>query len=323
MGMRGAVFVEVAAAVVLCATIACADERGWDYLMDKLVADGVSRERVLEVFRDPRLGSFTGLEFSLQRPREPRSLYRKLLRKRSIAAARRCRARYAEQFEAAQRAHGVPANVLAAILYVESGCGGNTGSHPIFGRLARLAMANAPENLQDNLDRYTADGELRAEQAAQLRRRARDLEDTFYPEVLAVFTVADRMHVGVFDIRGSSAGAFGYPQFLPTSYLEDGVDADGDGVVSLYDPADAVASCARYFVHHGWHAGIGRAEQRRVIWRYNHSEAYVDTILTLAARIDGKAPAPTRVAKARKGKSSHKPVHRKHRRHAPVRQART
>ncbi len=321
--MRRTVFAGVIVSVVLCTAVARADERGWGYLMDKLVADGVSRERALEVFQDPRLRPFTGLEFSLQRPREPRSLYRRLLRDRSIAAARRCRARYAEEFEAAQRAHGVPANVLAAILFVESGCGGNTGSFVIFGRLARLAMANAPENLQENLDRYAADGELTEPVAAQLRNRARELEDTFYPEVLAVFTVADRMHVGVFDIRGSSAGAFGYPQFLPTSYLEDGVDANGDGVVSLYDPADAVASCARYFVHHGWHAGISRAEQRRVIWRYNHSDAYVDTILTLAARIDGKAPTSTRVAKARKGKSSHKPVHRKHRRHAPVRQART
>jgi membrane-bound lytic murein transglycosylase B len=273
---------------------AWADERGWDYLIDKLTADGIGNERVIEMFRDPRVGPFTGLDFSPYRPREPRSLYRRLLRPSSVAAARRCRASFADAFESAERLEGVPASMLTAILYVESGCGHNTGSHLIFARLARLAMANAPDNLQRNLIHYSdGDGNLPPTLEAQIRQRARELEDTFYPEVRALFTIADRTGVGPLEIRGSSAGAFGYPQFLPTSYIEDGVDADADGQVSLYDPADAIASCARYFVHHGWRPALPLAEKRAVIYRYNRSEAYVDTILSLAARIGGaRAPAP-------------------------------
>src|SRR5437899_9036601 len=47
--------------------------QGWGWLVEKLVADGLDRERVTHVFDDPRLGAFTGLEFSLA-PREPHSL---------------------------------------------------------------------------------------------------------------------------------------------------------------------------------------------------------------------------------------------------------
>jgi membrane-bound lytic murein transglycosylase B len=310
------------------AVAARADERGWEYLIDKLVADGVSRERVLDTFRDPRVSPFTALEFSIQPPREPRSLYRRLLRPAAVAAARRCRARYADALESAERAHGVPASLLAAVLFVESACGRHTGSHLVFTRLARLAMANAPDNVAHNLIRFSdPDGTLPANIAARVRERARELEDTFYPEVRALFTVADRMGVGVFDIRGSRGGAFGYPQFLPTSYLEDSIDADGDGRVSLYDPADAAASCARYLTRHGWRPGLARAERRAVIWEYNHSGAYVDAVLSLAARIDN-APVPARRVVANRkprarGASMRRAVRRTTRRHASARRKQT
>ncbi|MBP1684686.1 MAG: rane-bound lytic murein transglycosylase B-like protein [Deltaproteobacteria bacterium] len=269
--------------------MASADDRGWGYLIEKLVADGVNRESVVQTFQDPRIDRFTGLVFSPQRPREPRAWYRRFLRPRSVAAARRCRDRYRDEFDSAARQHGVPASVLTAILFVESSCGGNTGSHIVLTRLARLAMANAPDNLQYVLDSYAdATGSLSPALARQIRERAEELERTFYPEVRAVFTIAERADVAPLDLRGSSAGAFGFPQFLPTSYLAYGIDADGDGRVSLNDPADAIVSCGYYFAQHGWRSGLSRAERRSVIWQYNHSDAYVDTILNLAVRIDGR-----------------------------------
>jgi membrane-bound lytic murein transglycosylase B len=309
------VFVGLLVCVGWCAP-ASADDEGWDYLIDKLTADGVSVERVVATFQDPRVERFTGLDFSLHRPREPRALYRGFLRARTIAAARRCRARYADAFENAERAHGVSAGLLAAILFVESGCGDSTGSHLILTRLARLAMANAPENVRRNLARYADDdGHVDPTVEAQLRQRARELEGTFYPEVRALFTVAERLGVSPLDIRGSKGGAFGAPQFLPTSYLADGVDADGDGRVSLDDPADAAASCARFLADHGWRPGLSRSERRAVIWQYNRSDAYVDSVLTLAARIQSGAP-PTRTLVAagrRNGARRAAPHSRRHR----------
>ncbi len=284
-------------AIALLATIArpsdarADDERiarahGWGYLIDKLAADGVAPSRVAHTFGDPRLPPFTGLSFSLH-PGESGALYRSLLRPASVAEARRCKSSNASAFGAAERTYGVPASVVAAIIHVESHCGHNTGTQPIFYRLARLAMANEPENLAANLARLTSlAGNAGGATTVRVFERARYLEDTFYPEVRAMFEMAARTDVDPLSVRGSRSGAFGYPQFLPTSYLRDGVDADGDGRVSLYDALDAAASCARYLAAHGWHPGASTAERRSAIWAYNRSTAYIDAVLTIARRLD-------------------------------------
>jgi membrane-bound lytic murein transglycosylase B len=264
-----------------------ANYRGWDYLVEKLLADGVDRRQVYRTFTDPRIEPFTGLQFSLH-PREPSSLYRGFTRPASIALARRCKAAHEEEFRAAEREHGVPASVVAAIIHIESGCGRNTGSDVVLYRLARLAMANEPANLRDNIERLT--GGLRdPEIELQTRERAQYLEDTFYPEVLATFQIADRLDMDPLSLRGSGSGAFGMPQFLPRSYLNYGIDGDGDGRISLYDPEDAIPSCANYLAAHGWKPGLSRDERRRVIWHYNRSAAYIDAVLELADRLDGRA----------------------------------
>ena len=120
----------------------------------------------------------------------------------------------------------------------------------------------------------------------RLQARARYLDDTFYPEVKAVFEIARREKIDPVGLVGSGAGAFGYPQFLPTSYIQHAADGNGDGHISLYDPADAAASCANYLARHGWRPGLSEQEQRAVIWRYNRSDAYIDTVLTLSHRIE-------------------------------------
>jgi membrane-bound lytic murein transglycosylase B len=263
--------------------------------MDRLIADGVGRERIVRTFADPRMGPFTGLEFSLS-VREPRSLYRRFLGSASLAALRGCRSRFAELLDATQRETGVPATVIASILHVESGCGRNTGSSPVLYRLARLAMASEPENLAANLERYTDDATDAASIAAWVRARAETLTDTFYPEVVATFEVADRLRIDPLTLEGSPSGAFGAPQFLPRSYLLYGVDGDADGYVRLDDMSDATASCGRFLQGHGWRPGLSRADRRAVIWQYNHSDTYVDTILALADRLE-RPPEAVRVAK--------------------------
>ena len=263
-----------------------ARERGWGYLLDRLTADGLPQERVATAFADPRVPAFDGLRFN-PNPRESHAAYRGLLKRRSVADAERCAALHAGALAAAQQETGVSAAVVAAILHVESHCGANTGHELVLYRLARLAMANEPHNVAALLARLSGpDGRIDPSLADQVRARARYLEDTFYPEVRATFAVADRMAVDPLDLRGSAAGAFGLPQFLPASYVAFGSDGDGDGRISLYDAADAAASCARFLASYGWKPGLTRSQQRRVIWHYNRSDAYIDTVLRLADRIE-------------------------------------
>jgi membrane-bound lytic murein transglycosylase B len=273
---------------------AIAERHGWRYLIDKLAADGIPRAHAAAAFADPRVPAFDGLSFQLD-PRESRARYRLLQSPASIRAARQCRARYADAFAAAEKREGVPASVVAAIVHVESSCGRSTGREAVLHRLARLAMANEPANLADNIRRHAGDPPDPAI-AERVRERGAYLERTFYPEVRGLFTMAEQMKIDPLDMQGSGAGAFGFPQFLPTSYLRYGTDGNGDGRISLYDMDDAAASCARFLAQNGWRPGITPAEQRRVLWQYNRSDAYIDTILDLHREMDGP-PGRTQVAR--------------------------
>jgi membrane-bound lytic murein transglycosylase B len=268
-------------------------ERGWSFLVEKLVRDGVPRDRALAVFRDARVDAFDGLYFSLD-PRESPSLYRNLRTRQTAERAQLCIDAHREHFEAAESRYGVPSHLVASIVQVESGCGRNTGRARILPALARLSMAAEPENLQRNIERHTLLNQVRSPMnvSSFARWRAEHLENMFYPELRATFDIAARMQVDPLEIRGSGSGAFGIPQFLPRSYLWFGVDGDRDGHVSLYYPADAIASCAHYLRQYGWRADLTRAERRNVIWGYNHSDAYIDTVLWLSDEVGGPTPEP-------------------------------
>ena len=137
------------------------------------------------------------------------------------------------------------------------------------------------------LARRAAEGPQDAELAGRVRARAARLEEMFFPEVRAVFALADAQGVDPLEIRGSRSGAFGAPQFLPTSYLRFGTDGNGDGRIDLYDIDDAAASAAHFLASHGWQGQLSRAERRQVVWHYNRSDAYIDAVLGLADRLRG------------------------------------
>ncbi|MGD9763520.1 MAG: lytic murein transglycosylase [Candidatus Binatia bacterium] len=259
----------------------------WRRLVGRLAADGHDADRLRRLFSDPRMDPFRGLAFSLY-PRERASLYRGFLRADSVRRARECRAEHDRALRASERRYGVAASVVAAILHVETQCGRNTGQRFVLAQVAKLAMANDPANVRWNIARHSAGvpRHRHAAIAARVRDRARELERTFYPEVAAALQIAAANGIHPFAIRGSNAGAFGLPQFLPSSYLRFAVDGNGDGRVSLYDAADAIASAANYLRAHGWRPGLSPDARRRVIWSYNHSDAYIDTVLALARRLE-------------------------------------
>ncbi|WP_426164229.1 lytic murein transglycosylase [Sandarakinorhabdus sp. DWP1-3-1] len=58
-------------------------------------------------------------------------------------------------------------------------------------------------------------------------------------------------------MRGSWAGAFGQPQFLPSSYLAHAADGNGDGRIDIWGSVpDTFASIGRYLADAGWKAGV-------------------------------------------------------------------
>jgi hypothetical protein len=86
------------------------------------------------------------------------------------------------------------------------------------------------------------------------------------------------------DLSVSSAGAEGWMQFLPSSWESYGVDANGDGFKDPYNPADAIFAAARYL-----RAAGAAADVRGAVFSYNHSQAYVESVM-LRAKLLGGTP---------------------------------
>jgi soluble lytic murein transglycosylase-like protein len=75
----------------------------------------------------------------------------------------------------------------------------------------------------------------------------------------------------------SSAGALGWMQFMPSSWEEYGLDANGDGVKDPYNPEDAIYAAAHYLSVAGMPADTYGA-----IFAYNHADWYVSEVLANA-----------------------------------------
>ena len=75
----------------------------------------------------------------------------------------------------------------------------------------------------------------------------------------------------------SSAGAVGWMQFMPSTWLRWGLDADADGVANPWMAEDAVFAAARYLAAAG-----GQTDLERALFAYNHADWYVRDVLQLA-----------------------------------------
>lgn len=158
--------------------------------------------------------------------------------------------KYREAFDKAYEMYGVEAEVIAAILRVETNFGGYIGRYPVLTALyTRYILTPA--------------------------RRNNALEQIDFFLRLAKMNGWD-----AFEIKGSSWGAIGLPQFMPFSYWYFAVDGNGDGKIDLFDPEDAIYSIANYLVEHGWSDKV--KDQRSAIWAYNHDKTYVNAVLAYA-----------------------------------------
>lgn len=141
-----------------------------------------------------------------------------------ISGGERVIASSADMLRRIEARYGVPSEILVAIFGHESGYGGVKGNFDLAQALATLAWEG--------------------------RRR-----DLFAGEFVALLKVADR-GFSRSELKGSWAGAFGNPQFLPSVYLRLATDGDGDGRADIMNNrADTFASIANYFRDAGWRRG--------------------------------------------------------------------
>ncbi|HAI45340.1 Membrane-bound lytic murein transglycosylase B precursor [compost metagenome] len=151
-----------------------------------------------------------------------------------IDGGRRFLAEHRDELARVQQRTGVPAEVIVAIIGVETSYGRNAGSYRVLDALYTLAF-NYP----------------RSGDPAKLEREVRR-ELYFRDELARLFALTRDEKLDITTIKGSYAGAMGMGQFMPSSYLDFAVDGNGDGRRDLFNSYDDVfSSIANYFVKKG------------------------------------------------------------------------
>ena len=127
---------------------------------------------------------------------------------------------------AAEKQYGVPAEIIIAIIGVETLYGKNTGNHRVIDALSTLAFAYPPRS------------------------------KFFLSELENYLLLCRDEHINPTDPTGSYAGAMGMPQFMPSSFRTYAVDFDNDNHRDIWhNKSDVIASIANYFAKHQWKAG--------------------------------------------------------------------
>ena len=186
--------------------------------------DGFSRPALERLFARARLRP--EIIQAMERPKEalPWYEYRKLFVtdariEQGVAFWRR----HAVLLKRAQHEHGVPPEIVVAILGVETQYGKHRGTWPALDALTTLAFQYPP--------------------------RA-----AFFREELKHYLLLTReLKLDPARLQGSYAGALGMPQFIPSSWRHYAIDFDGDRRADLFgSTADIVGSVANFLRVHGW-----------------------------------------------------------------------
>lgn len=136
-------------------------------------------------------------------------------------------AEHKDILQRAEKEYGVPMEIIAAIIGVETYYGGHTGKYTVFDSLTTLGFD------------YPARSKF------------------FKSELKQFLLLSKEENIDVDEMTGSYAGAMGMPQFISSSYRRYAVDFDGDGKRDLWNSIpDVIGSVANYFKVHGWQPNV-------------------------------------------------------------------
>jgi membrane-bound lytic murein transglycosylase B len=198
-------------------------------LVDQLVQEeGFDREELLLVFASAQRQQ--SILEAIARPAEkskPWYEYRKIfLNEKRLTQGVEFYNEHRATLERARRETGVPEEIIVAIIGVETYYGRIAGSYRVIDALSTLAFDYPPRS-------------------------------PFFTKELKSYLILTRQQgMDPLALKGSYAGAMGYGQFMPSSFLAYAVDFDDDGVADIWNnPVDAIGSVANYFKEHGWRQG--------------------------------------------------------------------
>jgi membrane-bound lytic murein transglycosylase B len=186
-----------------------------------------------------------------------------------------------------EKKRGVSREIVASILWIESRCGTTTGKFHVPSVFLSLLLADDSASVELSVANVIKGRQLDSTQLDSVRQqitlRARNKSTWSIKQLQALEAIDRRGVMNVIALKGSWAGAFGYPQFIPSSYNSWAVDGNSDGIIDLYTLPDAAHSIANYLKSNGWTKK--KAGQQKAVHHYNNSDAYVNAVFTLAGKL--------------------------------------
>jgi membrane-bound lytic murein transglycosylase B len=202
----------------------------------------------------------------------------------SIRKAKKFMEKHHDELSRTEQKYGVDSRIITAILLVETGLGTTVGTRSALNTLSTLASLKDQE-VRNMFWEMIPDSKKIPRK--QFEKKADRKSSWAYQELKAFLTYAFREGLDPAEIPGSIAGAVGFAQFMPSNILAYGRDGNNDGIIDLLNRADSIASIAYFLKRHGWQPGINREKAQKIIYHYNHSKYYVDTILKIANLLKG------------------------------------
>ena len=211
--------------------------------------------------------------------------YEPFANKTSILLAQRYITKHADHLDKIEKKFGVDKTVITAIILVETGFGSYVGKRPVICTLSTLAALSDPV-ARDALW-ASLDNERRMPREDFIKKA--ELKSAWaYKELVAFIRYVNREKLDPLSVNGSYAGAMGIPQFMPSNILFLAEDGNADGIIDMFDHADAIASIANYLKHHGWRADLDHEKAQEVLFAYNHSDPYVTILMRISKLLKGE-----------------------------------
>lgn len=266
----------------------------YEPLLGYLETKGFNRDDLKRIFSDPRIEIYPEIAVVGFTPPTISDTSEFIQEKINLYSTQRFMKKYKYYLDLAEKKYGVEKEAIVSILMIETSLGNDIGNHSVFNVLSSMALSNeekskkaivkyvnSPRRINNNP--HSLSPKQKAQLIDKFHARAIRRSEWAKEELAVLIYLHLNNNLDILSLVGSHAGAFGYPQFIPSSAQKYGIDANNDGMVDLYNFPDAIMSVANFLQKKGWDSD--KDNKKNALRCYNNNSNYVNSILSTADSI--------------------------------------
>ncbi|MDD5626060.1 MAG: lytic murein transglycosylase [Patescibacteria group bacterium] len=235
------------------------NQAGRENLFQELMKKGFTRQELENIFSDNRVEVYNSLigPFGKENEKKRQKYLKFLLSDASVQDGKTFLLTNDNIFSDVEKEIGVDKEIIVSVFKVETDLGRYFGNYRVF-------------NVYNTL--YFKSHSVKKKEWAK-------------QELICFLVICKENGFDPLSIFGSSAGAFGWCQFLPSSWKY-ACDGNNDGVIDLFNLTDAAYSAAIFLKERGkWQEGEWNDRNKQAIFKYNRSLFYVKTVRLYAEKL--------------------------------------